>query len=65
MKIFGYELRTPWIKYVDMPIEEELYNAVHNSIKDNIAAEVMYILNQSGDVYYNIHELREYFRKKR
>jgi hypothetical protein len=36
MKIGKYELRTPWVKYVDMPIEEELYWEFRRSIEQDI-----------------------------
>ena len=40
MKIGKYELCKPWIKYVDMPIEEELYWEIRKSIGEDIAKEI-------------------------
>lgn len=40
MKLFGYTLRTPWVKMVDMPIEEEIYWAVRKSVGEDIAREI-------------------------
>lgn len=36
MKIGKYELRKPWVKYVDMPIEEEIYWEIRRSITEDI-----------------------------
>ena len=40
MKIGKYELRKPWAKYVDMPIEEELYWEIRKSIGEDIAKDL-------------------------
>ena len=40
IKVFGYELRTPWVKYVDMPIEEEIYWVIRKSVGEDIAQEI-------------------------
>ena len=40
MKIGKYELRKPWVKYVEIPLEEELYKAVRRSIGEDIAKEI-------------------------
>lgn len=40
MRIGRYELRKPWIKYVDYPIEETLYYAIRSSIGNEIAQEI-------------------------
>ena len=37
MRLGSIELRLPWTRYVDMPIEEELYWAVRKSIGADIA----------------------------
>jgi hypothetical protein len=40
MKIGRYELRKPWVKYVDMPIEKELFLAVKKSILEDLVEDV-------------------------
>jgi hypothetical protein len=40
MKIGRYELRKPFVKYVDMPIEKELFLAVKKSILEDMLKEV-------------------------
>ena len=48
MIIGKYELRKPWIKYVDMPIEEELYWGIRKSIGEDIAKEIESGMNNEG-----------------
>ena len=40
MKIGTWELRSPLVRYVDMPIEEELYLAIRKSIIEDIRKEL-------------------------
>jgi hypothetical protein len=40
MKIGRYELRKPWVKYVDFDLGEEVYKAVRKSIGEDIAKEI-------------------------
>jgi len=40
MKIGRYELRKPIVKYVDMPIEKELFLAVKKSILEDMLRDV-------------------------
>jgi hypothetical protein len=40
MKIGRYELRKPWVKYVDMPIEKELFLQVKKSILEDLIEDV-------------------------
>jgi hypothetical protein len=40
MRIGRYELRKPFVKYVDMPIEKELFLAVKKSILEDMLKEV-------------------------
>jgi hypothetical protein len=40
MKIGRYELRKPWIKYVDMPIEKALFLEVKRSILEDMLKDV-------------------------
>ncbi len=36
MTIFGYTLRKPWVKYVNLDIEENIFYAVRKSIVEDI-----------------------------
>ena len=43
MKIFGYTLRKPWVRYVnlDLDIEEELMNAVMRSAISQVIVDII------------------------
>ena len=41
MRIGQYTLRKPWVKYVDVPIEEELMTAIMKSLGSNVVAEII------------------------
>lgn len=36
MRIGNYELRKPWVKYVDIPIEKKIYWEIRRSIEEDI-----------------------------
>jgi hypothetical protein len=59
MKIGNYELRKPWVKYVNMPIEEEIYWAVRDSIKEDIALEIQDAIESNlppiDEIDYAVH----------
>lgn len=40
MKIGNIEFRKPWFRYVDMPIEAELYVAIRKSVLEDVLREV-------------------------
>ena len=40
MKIGNVEFRLPWTRYVDMPIEAELYLAFRKSVLEDLLREV-------------------------
>ena len=40
MKIGNIEFRKPWFRYVDVPIEAELYVAIRKSVLEDLLAEV-------------------------
>ena len=40
MKIGNVEFRLPWTRYVDMPIEAELYLAIRKSVLEDVLREV-------------------------
>jgi hypothetical protein len=40
MKLFGLTLRSPIVRYVETPIEEEFYDAVRASIIEDIINEM-------------------------
>ena len=39
MKLGRYEIRKPWVKYVDMPIEKELFLALKKSILEDLVRD--------------------------
>lgn len=43
MNIFGYTLRKPWVKYVNLEVDisEELHNAVLRSVASEIITEMV------------------------
>ena len=40
MKLFGLTLRSPIVKYKDINLEEDLYDAIRASIIEDIVAEM-------------------------
>jgi hypothetical protein len=47
MKIGKYVLRKPWTKYVEIPIEEELYWEIRRSILEDMLEELEGKINDS------------------
>ena len=45
MKIGNYELRKPWVKYVEVPIKEKFYLEIRKSIGEDIAQEIEDLLD--------------------
>ena len=41
MQLFGYVLRKPWIKYVDLPLEDDVYEQVKNAVCKTITANIV------------------------
>lgn len=41
MRIGKYRLRKPWFKYVEIPLEEELYWAIRKSIEEDIVSNAL------------------------
>jgi hypothetical protein len=41
MTIFGYTLRKPWVKYVDLDLGEELVGVIRKSIASDYVAEII------------------------
>jgi len=41
MRIFGYTLRKPWVKYVDLDLGEELVGNIRKSIASEYLAEII------------------------
>jgi hypothetical protein len=43
MKICGYTLRKPWVKYVnlELDIEQQITRAIMNSIRSDIVADII------------------------
>ena len=40
MRIGNYELRKPWVKYVEVPLEKQIYQAIRKSIGEDIAKDI-------------------------
>ena len=40
MRLGSYELRKPWVKMVDLPIEKQLYMAIRKSVLEDVLQEV-------------------------
>jgi hypothetical protein len=40
MKLFGLTFRSPIVKYKDIDLEEDLYDAIRSSIIEDIVAEM-------------------------
>ena len=40
MKIGNIQFRRPWARYVDMPIEEDIYWAIRKSVGEDSAREI-------------------------
>ena len=40
MKIGNWELRKPWVRYVEVELEERFYNEIRKSIGEDIAKEI-------------------------
>ena len=59
MRVFGYTLRKPWVRYVtlDLDIEEELLNAVMRSAISQVIADI--ITNDLCDVDCEVIEYLE------
>ena len=60
MKLGKYELRKPWTKYVDMPIEEKLYWEIRKSIGEDIAKEIELKINRNDFTYTEGNSALEY-----
>jgi len=43
MNIFGYTLRKPWVKYVnlELDIDQQMTRAIMNSVRSDIVADVI------------------------
>jgi len=41
MTIFGYTVRKPWVKYVDLDLGEELVGNIRKSIASEYLAEII------------------------
>jgi hypothetical protein len=50
MKLFGLTLRSPIVKYIDMNLEEDLYDAIRASIIEDIINEMKKETKHNVDV---------------
>jgi hypothetical protein len=41
MQLFGYVLRKPWVKYVDLDIEENVYDQLRVAISKALTANIV------------------------
>ena len=41
MQLFGYVLRKPWVKYVDLDLEENVYDQIRVAISKTITANMV------------------------
>jgi hypothetical protein len=57
MKLGKYTLRKPWVKLVDIPFEQEVYDAMRASIVDDMINEL------KENARYQIEILRLYREK--
>ena len=54
MKIGNWELRKPWVRYVEVELEERFYNEIRKSIGEDIAKEIEIKANET---YYDEKEI--------
>ena len=45
MRIGNIEFRLPWTRYVEVPLEEQIYKAIRKSIGEDIAKEIEDLLD--------------------
>ena len=68
MRLGKYELRSPVIKYVDIDLDEKIYNAIRASIGEDIAKEVEeyhrvnVVLGGRCDSYCNCLDIANHIR---
>lgn len=41
MRVFGYTIRKPWVKYVEIDLGEELVQAIRQSVASTYVAEII------------------------
>ena len=41
MQLFGYVLRKPWVKYVDLPLEEDVYDQIRVAISKTVTSNLV------------------------
>jgi hypothetical protein len=41
MRIFGYTLRKPWVKYVDFTLDDELVTGIMKSVASQYVADII------------------------
>ena len=61
MKLGNYELRKPWVKMVDLPIEAELYIAIRKSVLDDVMHEFHDAANRVLEL--NEERVKEHYAK--
>ena len=41
MQLFGYVLRTPWVKYVDLDLDENVYELVRIAVSKSVTSHLI------------------------
>ena len=41
MQIFGYVLRKPWVKYVDLQLDENVYDMVREAVSKSVMSHLI------------------------
>ena len=41
MQIFGYVLRKPWVKYVDLDLDENVYDMVREAVSKSVMSHII------------------------
>ena len=49
MRIGNIEFRKPWVRYVDVPIEEQLYNAIRRSVGIDVINDLRMLIDELED----------------
>ena len=55
MKIGNWELRKPWVRYVEVELEEQFYNEIRKSIGEDIAKEIDELCTDECQIHPNIY----------
>ena len=62
MQLFGYVLRLPWVKYVDLTIEEEIHDQLRTAIAKSVVANFA-MESEEMDLCDDDCEVLQYLKK--